>query len=274
MSEKLSSRTYKVVVGDIDISELHIVFSITKTLKKDPNECTIQVWNLSESSRQHLTDAKSLPVSVEAGYDGNNSLIYLGELRTAGSEIQGPDIVSTFTSGDGDRALAVARLSVPLGPKTPNDQVLLAISRTLGVGLGNAPAKALQIAGKSSFPVPTTLTGSASKQMTDFCRSNGLEWSIQDGKIQILDIGKSLDAQPYVIDSEAGLIGSPTVTYDSKTKTKIAKLETLMIPGLRPGIRIMMNSVFVRGLFRIESIDYDGDTHGQNWGQRISARSV
>lgn len=272
--EKLSNRTYKIVVGDIDISELHAVFSVSKSLKAEPNSCTVQVWNLNKESRSRLSTSKPVPVSIEAGYDGKNSLLYLGELRSSASEIQGPDIVSTFSSGDGDRALSVARLSIPLGPKTPNDQALLAIARTLGVGLGNTAQKALSIAGKTAFPVPVTLNGSSKKLMTDFCRSAGLEWSIQNGKIQILDVGKSLDERPYVIDSESGLIGSPSVSYDPKTKTTICKCETFMLPGLRPGLRIMMNSVFVKGLYRIENIDHDGDTHGQQWGHRITARSV
>lgn len=275
----LFGRTYRIVVGSLDITGLRCSFSIKKTLKKEPNTCIIKVYNLSESSREELSDSKAVNVSVEAGYKGENSQLYLGQLRGAFSEVVGPDIVTTFSTGDGDKAIQSARLSIPLGPKTPNDVALLAIARTLGVGLGNAneAAAKLKAKGVSMFPVPTVLTGNASRTLTAFCRSAGLEWSIQDGKLQILDLGKALDERPFILgDSDGlgggGLIGSPALTYEAKTGDKLVQAECLLLPGIRPGMRIMFDSRFVKGLYRIDECEYEGDTWIGNWGIRLGCR--
>ena len=274
MASDLFGRTYKIVVGTVDITGLRCAFTIRKTLKKEPNTCTIKVYNLSESTREELSESKVLGVSVEAGYKGDNSQLYLGQLRGASSEVEGADITTVFSTGDGDKAIQSARLSIPLGPKTPNDVALLAIARTLGVGLGNVAQAAakLKTSGVSLFPVGTLLTGNSAKNLTQFCRSAGLEWSIQDGKLQILDIGKALDERPYVLDSESGLIGSPSLTHEAKTGDKIVKAECLMLPGLRPGMRVMFNSRFVKGLYRVEECEYEGDSWGENWGIRLACR--
>jgi len=274
MASDLFGRTYKIVVGTVDITGLRCAFTIRKTLKKEPNTCTIKVYNLSESTREELSESKVLGVSVEAGYKGDNSQLYLGQLRGASSEVEGADITTVFSTGDGDKAIQSARLSIPLGPKTPNDVALLAIARTLGVGLGNVAQAAakLKTSGVSLFPVGTLLTGNSAKNLTQFCRSAGLEWSIQDGKLQILDIGKALDVRPYVLDSESGLIGSPSLTHEAKTGDKIVRAECLMLPGLRPGMRVMFNSRFVKGLYRVEECEYEGDSWGENWGIRLACR--
>jgi len=274
MASDLFGRTYKIVVGTVDITGLRCAFTIRKTLKKEPNTCTIKVYNLSESTREELSESKVLGVSVEAGYKGDNSQLYLGQLRGASSEVEGSDITTVFSTGDGDKAIQSARLSIPLGPKTPNDVALLAIARTLGVGLGNVAQAAakLKTSGVSLFPVGTLLTGNSAKNLTQFCRSAGLEWSIQDGKLQILDIGKALDVRPYVLDSESGLTGSPSLTHEAKTGDKIVRAECLMLPGLRPGMRVMFNSRFVKGLYRVEECEYEGDSWGENWGIRLACR--
>ena len=274
MASDLYGRTYKITVGSVDITGLRAAFSIKKTLKKEPNTCTIKVYNLNEETRESLSDSKVVNVSVEAGYQGNNSLLYLGQLRGAASQVEGPDITTTFSSGDGDKAIQSARLSVPLGPKTPNDVALLAIARTMGVGLGNVTQAAtkLKATGVTMFPVGTVLAGNSSRNLSNFCRSAGLEWSIQDGKLQILDIGKALDERPFVLDGTSGLKGSPSLTYEAKTGDKIVSAECLMLPGLVPGMRVLFNSRFVKGLYRVEECEYEGDSRGDNWGIRLSCR--
>lgn len=264
MTQALFGRTYKLTVGAVDMSSLRVSFSVEKTLKKEPNTATIKVWNLNEDSRNLLSQGRALGVLLEAGYGGDNSQIYLGQLRGAVSQIEGPDVTTTFTTGDGDKALQSARLSIPLGPKTPTQTALLAISRTLGVGLGNVSQAAAKLAGGSIYPSATVLTGSSTDALDWICHSAGLEWSIQDGQLQILDYGAALDAKPYILSAETGLVGSPSVDNNG-----IITAECLMLHGLRPGLRVVFDSRFVKGVHRIDEIEYTGDTHDGSWGMRL-----
>lgn len=270
----LFKRTYKITIGGLDVTGLRAAFSIKKTLKKEPNTCTIKLYNLNEDSREELSDSKVLDVEIEAGYDDDNSSLYLGQLRGGVSQIEGPDVTTILSSGDGDKAFQSARLQIPIGPKTPADVALLAIAKTLNVGMGNASLAAAKLASKgvSLFPVATTISGSSARAMTAFCKSAGLEWSIQDGALQILDLNKALDERPYVLSYDSGLVGSPAVSYEAKTGDKIVSAECLLLPGLKPGLRVMFDSVFVKGLYRIEECEYDCDTYGDNWGIRLTCR--
>lgn len=103
--------------------------------------------------------------------------------------------------------------------------------------------------------------------MTDLCRSAGLEWSIQDGCLQLLNIGEALSTNEAIqLDSSTGLIGSPSV--DSQG---VLEFTTLLIPGIAPGVLVDMDSLFVKGGYRIEKVRYQGETVGQDWYAHCTA---
>lgn len=271
-STRLYRRTYTLVLGTHDVTGLHIRFRVEKTLKVQPNTCSIDVYNLAPETRESLEKATSIPVRLEAGYADENELIYLGEVRSATSVTEGPDIVTHVEAGDGEKAIAGARISIPVGPKTPADVALRAIARTLqpfGVGLGNldAVAKRLASSGKAIFPSGRVLTGRAISELVDFANSAGLEFSIQDGKLQFLDKGKALDGKAFLLTSDTGLVGSPSV--DTKG---IVNAQTLFIPGLRPGVQVVFDSHSVHGGYRVQKCIYTGDFAGKDWYVELEAK--
>lgn len=265
----LYHRTYNLVLGTKDVTGLHIRFRVEKTLKSEPNTCSIDVINLAPETREALEKAKKIPVRLEAGYNDENEQIYLGEVRTATSVTEGPDIITHVEAGDGEKQIQSARISIPVGPKTPPDVALRAIARTLGVGLGNVEAVASKLArsGKAVFPMGRVITGNAARELTDFANSAGLEWSIQDGKLQFLDKGKALEGKAFELSSDSGLIGSPSV--DSKG---VVNAQTLFIAGLRPGVKVAFKSRSVHGGYRIQKCTYTGDFAGKDWYVEIEAK--
>ena len=111
------------------------------------------------------------------------------------------------------------------------------------------------------------LVGNGAKRMTDLCRSAGLEWSIQDGGLQLLNIGKALSTTSAIqLDSTTGLIESPSV--DSQG---VLTIKSLLIPGIAPGVLLNVNSLFVQGGYRVEKVRYAGNTVGQEWYAEMSA---
>jgi hypothetical protein len=265
----LYRRTYNLTLGTQDVTGLHIRFRVEKTLKAAPNTCSIDVHNLAPETREALEKAKKIPVRLEAGYNDENEQIYLGEVRTATSVTEGSTITTHVESGDGEKQIQSSRISVPVGPKTPADVALRAIARTLGVGLGNIDAAAarLRTSGKALFPMGRVITGNTAQQLTDFCNSAGLEWSIQDGKLQFLDKGKALDGNAFELSSDSGLIGSPSV--DSKG---VVTAQSLFIAGMRPGVKVVFASRSVHGGYRVQKCTYTGDFAGNDWFVEIEAK--
>lgn len=263
-----------------DVSNLRCSFKVKKNLKPDPNTCEIKVYNLASTSRKVLEGASKLVVRLEAGYEETGvSQLYLGEVRSAWTEWQGPDAVTTITTGDSEKDIQEARIHVSIGPGTPVSTALTAIVRALGVGPGNVASAVQLLTTKgvaAMFGPGTVISGNAARELTDFCRSAGLEWSLQDGNIQILDRNKALSDKAIELSATTGLIGSPTIDFNATSKKVVGgllvKAKCLIIPEIAPGRKVLFNSRDVNGGYRIDDVEWTGDTHGAPWYCEIAAR--
>lgn len=283
----LFDRTCEVTINTIKLVGHDLTFEIVKTLKATPNTCVLKIYNLSEEQRASLEEVngtsgkfgkkdkkagisgakkkvdRGIPVRIEAGYGGENSLLWLGDLRTVYSVYQKPDWVTTLESGDAEKVYKNARINVTYGPKTSIDTALRAMVRALGVGEGNLSkiVSRLKIAGAGAlYPHGAVISGPVARQLTDFTRSADLEWSIQDGAIQILDRGKALAGKAINLTPDTGLIGSPTVDNNG-----IISAQMLMVPDVRVGGLLVVDSSRVQGSYRIIKATWSGDTSGGDW---------
>jgi hypothetical protein len=285
----LFGRAYSLVVAPtdnplafgLDVSDLRCTFKGKKSLKAEPNTCEVKVWGLAESSRKLLEEGEKLVVRLEAGYvSTGTSQLFLGEVRAASTEWDGPDCITTITTGDSEKEMQEARIHYSVGPSVPVDIAMTAIAKALKVGAGNLAQAIATLKTKgvaAMFGPGTVISGNAARELTDFCRSAGLEWSIQDGSLQILDAGKALEGLAVQLSSSSGLIGSPVVDFNASSKTKkggtFVKAKCLLIPELAPGRKVVFDSRLVSGGFRIEEVEYQGDTHGDDWFAIITAKT-
>jgi hypothetical protein len=133
--------------------------------------------------------------------------------------------------------------------------------RELKIGEGNLETivKQLRERGVVPFGKGTLLFGNAARALDDFCRSADLEWSIQDGVLQILDRGKALESQAVLLSANTGLIGSPTVDHKG-----IVTFKALIQPDLVPGHKVAFDTrnFKVSQGYRIQECEYTGDTLG------------
>lgn len=293
-SKELFGRRWAVTVDTTRITELDLTFKIEKSLKDEPNKCELKIWNLTEDMRAAIEELnpqtdpvsslakkkvktaarkqaiKGIPCQIEAGYGDNDkdlSLLWLGDIRSAKSERTGPDWITTLESGDGEKAWQNARVNVSFGPMTPVDTALQAIVKSLGLGEGNIKkvGALLRISGKT-FTQGTVISGPTSRALTAFCKSADLEWSIQDGAVQIIDRGKALDAQAIKISADTGMLDSPSVDVDG-----VLTVKTLMIPDVRPGRLIVIDSRRIKGNYKIDKATWTGDTFGTDWAIEMQA---
>lgn len=267
---KLFGRTVKLTVGTLEVSQLSITFKTKRNLKPEPNTASITVRNLSARSRKILEAASTvfggtkprLPARLDAGYGTDLGMLFLGEVRSAVTTVEGPDLISTFETGDSEEEIRKARLNVSYGPRTEPEVALRAMAEALGVGEGNVSAAAalLKSKGKAFFGTGVILSGVVHRHLTDFCNSADLEWSVQDGKLQILDRGKPLEGLAVEIGPSTGMIGSPTVDADGHVHARC-----LLIPDLRPGRKVVFKSKSFSGGYRVIETEHTGDTHGDDW---------
>jgi hypothetical protein len=263
----LFGRKWRVTLGTLAIDSQRVAFRVEKTLAPQPNKAEVRVWNLTKSHIQGLENLAAgkvpIPVQIEAGYQSATSVLFTGELRHVVTTREGPDLVTTVGSGDGESAFQTSRINVSIRPNTTTDQALKMIAAALGVSKGNLSSAAvkLRLAGVGNlFSNGTVFCGSASREMTQICRSCGLTWSIQNGELQLLPIGKALDASAIDLSPETGLIGSPSLDVKGKLAVRM-----LMIPDVFPGRKLVLTSERLSGNYRVEASVHSGDSHGQEW---------
>lgn len=260
---KLFGHKIRVVVDTIDINGLDVSFAIKKSLKAEPNVCDLKIINLNRTHRSAIEQMKTAKVSVEAGYKEGTSVLFVGDLRTSLSVREGPDYITSLSSGDGEKAVQTARVNISVQKNTKTSDVVRQVAKALGVGDGNLDSAVARLNSSGIgdlFSEGTVITGSASREMTNICRSCGLTWSIQDGKLQLLPLRTYLDGQAIVLSPNTGLIGSPTVDNDG-----VMTARALLIPDVIPGRKIVLQSERLQGQYRIEECAYSGDTAGQDW---------
>ncbi len=289
---ELRQRYCRVTVGTLalqgqDGTGLDVKFKIKKTTKPEPNTCDLDIYNLSEAHRKALetstTTSKSpasppgtggvvVPVRIDAGYKNTVAQVWLGELRSAQTNHNGTDQITNLTTGDGDKAVARQRINVSIGPGTTSATAMRTLLSALGIGQGNLP-KALSLLNRSGlaqiYSKGAVLKGLAADHMTDLCRSAGLEWSIQEGQLQVTTLGQPLDGQAIRVAEDAGMVESPTV--DTKG---VLSVTTLMIAGIRPGVKLALDTESIKGGYRVISVEYEGQTFGADspWYCRIEAQ--
>lgn len=278
MSPPLFGRVVRVTVDDLLFEGFDSTGHIEKSLRPEPNVCELTLYNLNSNHRAKLEelrpkagDLKGIPVKVEAGYAGEQtSVIWLGDLRTVDSIYEGTTWHTVLGSGDGERAFQSSRINVPMGPGTTATSVFQALARELGLGPGNVATAAAELEAKgfsSKFAHGVVLSGQTSRLLTDWSRSAGLEWSIQDGALQFVRRGATMPGAALLLDADHGLLGSPTVDNEG-----LLTCRTLMIPDVRPGVLLQMNAARVKGGYRVEKATWDWDTQGGPFEITIEAK--
>jgi hypothetical protein len=268
----LFDRAYSLQVDTLLISALQVKFDVQRSLAaKTPNSAKIEIANLSEATRKRLQGMRNVFVSLEAGYAQGKSLIFRGDLREVWSARDGTEWITTVTSGDGEKARKKKRLNQSFPAGTPVSALISACAKALGVGIGNAAKKggAAQLF-RASPPKRlggAAFTGDALAQLDRVCRSCGIEWSIQDNQLQLLERGKALQEQGPKLSALSGMVGSPEVG-----KSGLVRVRTVMVPNLQPGRKVELDSLLVKGIYRIETAHFIGDFEGADWGAELELK--
>lgn len=246
------------------IEGLRCVFRVDRDLEKNANKLELSVYNLSETTRARL-QRKADKIYLQAGYHNTVKQVFSGDIRQVDQTREGPDWVTKFYAGDGERALRFARFSNTYRPGTTVREVVRAIADALGVDSSAAisQAESLLVGGLDQFVTGYAFHGKASTALDEVLDSVSLTWSIQDGTLQILRRDQPLQGQVVVISPESGLIGSPTFgSPDEKDGPPILQVKSLLQPSIRCGGQVEVRSERIKGQFKVIKLSHTGDTHG------------
>lgn len=262
-----------IEIGGADLGEgaLRFSFQIEKNIQKQPNDAEIKIYNLSAEHRA-LFGAKPLHVRLDVGYDGDLERLFVGDLRWADQQKDSVTWETVLSVGDGERAYKHALVNRSFKPGVSRREVANEAIRAMGL---EAPAGMEGLSGMlDQFAGGFSMEGPAHRELSRALEPTGAEWSVQDGRLQVLRDGDvRADQAVLVTPPPTGrLVGVPEYG-PSKEKGKPAKLKLKMLlePGLTPGGLIQVNSLGVKGLFKVVRIVHAGDTEGAAWHSEIEA---
>jgi hypothetical protein len=248
----------------VTIANLRMQFSIRKTLSKEPNDATISVTNAAPTTRGFM-QFKGAQVVLEAGYEDSMRVVFTGDIRQADHTLEGPNWTSKLTCGDGERGFQHARLNRSWRGSTPAGTIVAAAIEAMGLGVGNLAEVKDALNKSHGYRSGYVARGSAARELDTVLKAAGYEWSIQDGQLHISRTD-DVPTGTVLLSPDSGLIGSPTHgSAPKKGKPPVLKIKTLLMPQLKPGSFVRVESAQHKGDFKLIEVAHSGDTAGGDW---------
>ena len=257
-------RQYKLQIDDLLIQGgLRVVFDVQRDRRHTPNNAELAVFNLGADHRGALEEKRERTCSLSAGYDDPQE-IFLGIVRDAQTERNGPDLITRISAGDNEANFNDKKIDRTFRKGTPVLTVLKTLVTAAGIGRGNLdtlnPATAKLRSSARKLNRAMTFDGKAATELLLFCRSLGLEYSVQSGALQVFVAGAPTTQGGPLIAPETGLVGAPSVDDDGAVTGT-----ALLLPDLVPGVLFTLRSERVSGPFVAVKTRHYGDTHGNEW---------
>ncbi len=261
--------------GGMNEHDLKISFRVTKGISSTQNSASIDIYNLSESSRNAL--GKELDsVTLEAGYmppqgGGNVGIIFKGQIRDVEHRREGPTIITTLSCGDGDKAVRNSTIgkTYPRGSKV-EDVVNDIYSELEKEGVTRGEWKFPD--DMPEFKRPYTVCGSCKRELDLLGRSKNFYWSMQNETLEIIP-GDGYIGGVVLISPQTGLINTPTITDNGVRAT------ALLNPEIRPNRRVRIESETLEmnaenGEYRVSECTYQGDNRDGDMVVEVTGESV
>lgn len=285
-------RVYRLQVGKAGTKGLEVVppirvtFDISKDASEEPNDHTIRIYNLAADTRKALENP-DLRCVLYAGYaeEGGPLLMASGTLVFAYTRFEQPDIVTELIVKDGFTEIRDTAVSIGLGPGAQASTIIRDIARQMGLPLVMAddlPDRRWQ-QGFSFY-------GAARTALHKVAQGTGLEWSIQNQQLQVVQRRGTTRRQAVVLAADTGLLGYPERTREAaREKARVKdkrtgddvnlvsaqqqrdgwRVTSLLLPTINPGDLVKLESRSVESFLRVEAVRHTGDSEGGDWQSEL-----
>lgn len=275
-------RQLQLVVADdaegLDLSQLHIKFSIKQYDLQTPNTCQIRVYNVADQTANQI-QKEFTRIVLTAGYkDSAQGTIFDGTLvQVRKGHESAVDSYVDLSGADGDEALNFGIVQVALKAGSSFADRVNALAKAMNVKTGYvAPLPS------DTLPRGKTMLGMARDHMRDLSMATDTNWSIQNGTLVVLPRDKPLPSEAIELNSATGMVGFPEQTEDG------IQIKCLLNPQIKIGCQVKINNADIQqaqlglsissqdansflpsiaddGLYRVVVAEHSGDTRGNEW---------
>lgn len=245
------------------ITDLRVNFDITKTNSAVSNHGTVSIYNLSDKTRGNVVPLNT-NISISAGYKSLNGpqQIFQGQVLRVNTVYQFPDVITKIDAGDGITASAQSRQAISFASQVSAIEVLNACANALNIPIQEIPKDV-----DDQYQQGFAHTGSVKKALDTVTKRLNLQWSVQDGKLQIIKQDGVSEQPPAQVQNVTGLLESIQSVGDM-TNLLIAQAQEfsprymfkcLINPQLIPGGSVQLNQGGINGVFKIIQVQHQGD---------------
>ena len=255
-------RSWQLVIGNdkesIVIDGLTMSFDIDKTISKEPNPATFTLTNLSQSTRNLITDKKYNRILFNAGYQDDLRTLFVGYIDEVENRKEGTDIVTLMTCSDGSKDYREARVAATVVKGATDAEVVKQVAGTMK----NTLKGRQEYSKERKLPRGKVLVGNARDVLTQVAKNQDADWSIQDGELLILPKKNALaNNEGFVISEDTGMIGSPQKVSDG------LEVRCYLNNVMRIGQLCRVESFLPEytGDFKITKLQMKGSNKGNDW---------
>ena len=186
------------VNADMDLS-----FNCKKTRSTVPNDLSIEIKNLSESTRK-LLNANGAKIRLFVGYDTERTLLADMDVTRAVTSWQPPESITKIECLDGFNALKNKKIALSFKAGTSVATVVNALVKQLGL-----PLRPYTINLTKPLKAGYSHTGTAYQALTDLLSEVGATWGIINDTVVIAKYGQGLGTATLLITPQNGLLSLP-----------------------------------------------------------------
>ena len=256
-------------------SALHISFSVEKTDSQTLNTTKISLWNLNEAHINTLMK-DNCTVEICAGYGNARPCIFRGTVTNVQTALDGSDRATDIEAVDGFGQLTDTYVSLSYKGKVSVDVLIEALASQIGTPILYSPS-AKGVAKNKVLASGYSFVGAVKTALKNVCGFAGLNWSIQNGTLQVQKQGEAVNQAVQVISPETGLIGVPKRIYNSavtsgqETGSTLQdslfgyEIEYFLNGNIGVNDLIYLDSKVATGVFRVYKLQIDGDNLSGDW---------
>lgn len=241
---------------------LTIDFDINFSDGKEPDVSEVTIYNLSDDSINQIK--KDGYCIVNAGYKklGNKGNILSGDIEEVTTTWQGLDKETKIKVTDGGKKWRKAKISKTYKENTKASMIMRDVINIMGYEIVELKPK-----NDKAYKLGKTVNGFCSDILKMLVKDTESKMFINKNRIIIRDQKKGFDTG-FVLSSETGLIGSPTLNRDNtgdkaggvssdkakkenKEEKKTWEVKCLLNPKIETDSIIQVKSKVLNGTFRV-----------------------
>lgn len=249
-------------LGD-GIQPIHISFSIEKGDTKSQNTGKVSLWNLSPDHLAELGKDDCV-VALRAGYGNVMPLIFSGVVTYAKTKLDGASAVTELELVDNRIEIRDTYISVGYSGKVNCKTLIQDTANQMGVAVSFSYNATF-----ADIPNGYSYVGPAADILTKACDTSGLVWSINNGVLQVKIPHDTMSREVYELSAETGLVGIPERVKSSDKSEGYENgwdVSYLMNAAIDIDDFVYLNSRYVKGYFRVYSVNIEGDNYESSWG--------